>query len=165
VLRQAAELTALSIVYAGDLAPERLGELKKLGFQGLGRIEPVSFDRILWLFFVISIGGFAIFYLLRYQQLKDVPGANRTGLLLGLGMFSVTMAIAALIGSAFGSNKRYVHAQRTPWGAYFTAGLISAALFEIAHAVRLLLTTPDGIGSALGEVLPLYCPGEQSLFC
>jgi hypothetical protein len=156
LLRQAAELTALSIVYAGDLAPERLRELKKLGFLGLGHIEPVSFDRILWLFFVISIGGFAIFYMLRYQQLKALPGANRTGLLLGLGMFSVTMALAALLGAAFGSNKRYVHAQYTPWGAYLTAGLISVGLFETAHAVRILLTAPEGIGAAPGEVLPLY---------
>src|SRR5262249_9153060 len=156
LLRQTAELTALSIVYAGDMAPERLRELKKLGFQGLGRIEPVSFDRILLLFFVVSIGGFAIFYMLRYQQLKELPGVNRTGLLLGLGMFSVTMALAALIGSAFGSSKRYVHAHFTPWSAYFTAGLISAVLFETAHAVRILLTSPDSIGSAPGEVLPLY---------
>jgi hypothetical protein len=156
LLRQAAELTALSIVYAGDMAPERLRELKKVGFQGLGRIEPVSFDRILWLFLVISIGGFAIFYLLRYQQLKDLPGANRTGLILGLGIFSVTMALSTLIGAAFGSSKRYVHAQHTPWGAYVTAGLISMALFETAHAVRILMTAPDGIGSAPGDVLPLY---------
>ena len=156
LLRQAAELTALSIVYAGDMAAERLRELKKLGFQGLGRIEPVNLDRILWLFFAISIGGFAIFYLLRYQQLKDLPGANRTGLLLGLGIFSVTMAIATLIGAAFGSNKRHVHAQHTPWGAYFMAGLISVALFETTHAVRILLTAPEGMGSAPGEVLPLY---------
>jgi len=156
LLRQAAELTALSIVYAGDLAPERLRELKKVGFHGLGRIEPVSFDRILWLFLAISIGGFAIFYMLRYQQLKDVPGANRTGLLLGLGIFSVTMALATLIGAAFGSNKRHVHAPHTPWGVYFTAGLISMVLFETAHAVRLLMTAPESVGSAPGEVLPLY---------
>src|SRR5262245_49121465 len=156
LLRQAAELTALSIVYAGDMAPERLGELKKLGFQGLGRIEPVSFDRILWLFLVISIGGFAIFYMLRYQQLKDVPGANRTGLIVGLGIFSVTMALATLIGAAFGSNKRHVHAQHTPWAAYFTAGLISMALFEVAHAVRVLMTAPESFGSAPGEVLTLF---------
>ena len=58
LLRQAAELTALSIIYAGDLAPERLREMKELGFQGLGRIEPVSFDRILWLFISITVGGF-----------------------------------------------------------------------------------------------------------
>jgi len=156
LLRQAAELTALSIVYAGDLAPERLRELKKVGFHGLGRIEPVSFDRILWLFLAISIGGFAIFYMLRYQQLKDVPGANRPGLLLGLGIFSVTMALATLIGAAFGSNKRHVHAPHTPWGVYFTAGLISMVLFETAHAVRLLMTAPESVGSAPGEVLPLY---------
>jgi hypothetical protein len=156
LLRQAAELTALSVVYAGDAASERLRELKRLGFQGLGRIEPVSFDRILWLFFVISIGGFAIFYMLRYQQLKDMPGANRPGLLLSLGIFSTTMAIAALIGAAFGSNKRHVHAAHTPWGVYFTAGLISAALFETTHAVRLLLTASESIGSNPGEVLPLY---------
>ena len=156
LLRQAAELTALSIVYAGDLAPERLRELKKVGFHGLGRIEPVSFDRILWLFLIISIGGFAIFYMLRYQQLKHVPGVNRTGLILGLGIFSVTMALATLIGAAFGSNKRHVHAPHTPWGAYFTAGLISMALFETAHAVRWLMTASESVGSAPGEVLPLY---------
>src|SRR5262245_27956320 len=156
LLRQAAELTALSIVYAGDLAPERLRELKKVGFHGLGRIEPVSFDRILWLFLIVSIGGFAIFYMLRYQQLRDAPGVNRTGLILGLGIFSVTMALATLIGAAFGSIKRHVHAPHTPWGVYFTAGLISMELFETAHAVRLLMTAPESVGSAPGEVLPLY---------
>ncbi len=36
LLRQAAELTALSIIYAGDLAPERLREMKELGIPGLG---------------------------------------------------------------------------------------------------------------------------------
>jgi hypothetical protein len=156
LLRQVAELTSLSIIYAGDLAPDRLQEMKKLGFQGLGRIEPVSFDRILWLFITISIGGFCILYLLRYQELRSMPGANNRGLLLGFGVFSLTMALAALVGAAFGSNKRHVHAQYTPWGVYFTAGLISAVMFETAHAVRLLLTADGGIGSAPGQALPLY---------
>jgi hypothetical protein len=66
------------------------------------------------------------------------------------------MALAALVGAAFGSNKKYVHAQYTPWGAYLTAGLISVVMFETAHGVRLLLTAEGGIGSAPGQVLPLY---------
>jgi hypothetical protein len=154
LLRQAAELTALSIIYAGDLAPERLREMKKLGFQGLGRIEPVSFDRILWLFISITVGGFGILYVLRYAELSKVPGADQRGLLLGMGVFSFTMALAALVGSAFGSNKKYVHAPHTPWGVYFAASLMSVALFETAHAVRLLLA--GSVGSAPGQALPLY---------
>lgn len=154
LLRQAAELTALSIIYAGDLAPERLREMTKLGFQGLGRIEPVSFDRILWLFISITVGGFGILYLLRYAELSKIPGANQRGLLLSMGVFSFTMALAALVGSAFGSNKKYVHAPHIPWGIYFGAGLLSVALFETAHAVRLLLA--GNVGSAPGQALPLY---------
>jgi hypothetical protein len=155
LLRQVGELTALSIVYAGDLAPERLYELKKLGFQGLGRIEPVNFDRILWLFLTISIGGFCIFYLLRYNQLRVLPDANARGLLTSFAVFSFTMAFAALVGAGYGSNKKYVHAQHTPWGAYFTGGAISVAMFVAAHAARLLFTPPEYQGYNPGQVLPL----------
>jgi hypothetical protein len=155
LLRQVAELTALSIVHAGDLAPERLREMKKAGFQGLGRIEPVNFDRILWLFITISVGGFVILYLLRYPQLKEMKGAVPRGLLTGIAVFSFTMALAALVGAAFGSNKKYVRATHTPWGVYFLAGLIAVVLFEATHAVRLMLTPSSDIGLQPGQTLPL----------
>ena len=156
LLRQASELTALSIVYAGDLAPERLAELKKAGFQGLGRIEAVSFDRILWLFITISVGGFFILYVFRYPDMRTLPGAVPRGILAGFAVFSFTMALASLVGAAFGSNKRYVRAPHTPWGAYFMAGVIAVVLFEAAHAVRLLLTAEGGVGSEPGQTLPLW---------
>lgn len=124
LLGQVAGLTAKSVVLSGDDAPERLEVLKGLGFQGLGRIEPINFDRILWMFLLVAGGGFLIMFLGNIGN-PVPPSYDR------LARFSIVMAIAALIGAMVGSHQRHARALWTPWTTYFAAGL-AAALANVA---------------------------------
>lgn len=133
LLNQASALTAKSVVMSGTEAPERLETLKGLGFQGLGRIEPINFDRILWMFLLVAGGGFLIMFLGNVRN-PVPPSYDR------LARFSIVMAIAALIGAMVGSHQRYARALTTPWATYFAAGLAAAlanvAISEVWELVR-----------------------------
>ena len=94
--------------------------MKRLGFAGLGRIEPINFDRILWMFLVVALGGFLAIFIGNFGN-SAMP-VDR------MARFALVMAIAALIGAVVGSRRRHARAENTPWGIYFTAGILAAGI-------------------------------------
>lgn len=120
LLQQLAQLVAKATVLAGDKAPERLQQLKEIGFSGLGRIERISLDVVLWLFLVATFGGFLVVY---------IPNMGHVTNPQGLARFAFSMSIAGLIGALVGSVRRYARALYAPWTVYFLAGLLAAALY------------------------------------
>jgi len=120
LVQQLAQLVAKSTVLAGDKASERLEQLKAVGFAGLGRIERISLDVVLWLFLVATFGGFLVVYLPNMGQATN-PQA--------LARFAFSMSIAGLIGALVGSVRRNARALYAPWSRYFMAGAVAAALY------------------------------------
>jgi hypothetical protein len=132
LLQQVAQLAAKSIVLAGDEAPQRLEQMRTLGFGQLGRIVPVNFDRILWVFFAVSVGGFLILFLPR--------AAAGTGMPADLAArIAIVMALAALIGSIVGSNRKLAARPHTPWTSFLIAGAVSAAMYFLVHGAAFML--------------------------
>jgi hypothetical protein len=145
LLQQLALLAAKSTVLAGETAPERLQRLKAVGFTGLGQIERINLDIILWLFLVATFGGFLVVYLPNMGQQAN-PQA--------LARFTLSMSIAGLIGALVGSIRRNARAMYTPWSRYFFAGIVAAALyvgFTLVH-------------NLLNEVLQIPRPAGQRPF-
>ena len=60
---------------AGDKASERLEQLKGIGFSGLGRIERISLDVVLWLFLVATFGGFLVAREAASRMVRKAHGA------------------------------------------------------------------------------------------
>jgi hypothetical protein len=120
LLQQLAQLVARATVLAGDKAPERLEQLKAIGFAGLGRIERINLDVVLWLFLVATFGGFLIVY---------IPNMGHVSNPQALARFALSMSIAGLIGALVGSVRRYARALYPPWTVYLLAGLFAAALY------------------------------------
>jgi hypothetical protein len=153
LLQQLAELSAKSVVLAGDRAATRLAQLKAAGFDGLGRIQRISLDRILWLFLVVTFGGFLMLYL-GYSKTMTPLMAE------GLARFAFVMSIASLIGAAIGSHRRHSQAQETPWGAYFVGGIGAGAIFVgitmLANLIRFSLgvQVPEQQVMTLDRILP-----------
>jgi hypothetical protein len=154
LLQRAAELAAKSVVLASDRAPGRLEQLKMAGFAGLGRIDRISLDRILWLFLVVACGGFLVMFM-GYRKTMTPQMAE------GLARFAFVMSIAALIGAAIGSHRRHSRSAETPWGAYFGAGIGAGAIFVgVTLVANLVKTTLAGDAAAqqpawsLARILP-----------
>ncbi|MGE0629500.1 MAG: hypothetical protein AB7O43_16950 [Hyphomicrobiaceae bacterium] len=147
LLEQVSDLAARATVMSGEHAPVRLEQLKAAGFPGLGRIERINFDRILWLFLVIAIGGFLVFFLGNRSQANS-QGAE------GMARFAFIMAISALIGAVVGSRRSHVRAPSAPWSKYIAAGILAGALFIGVNLLSL------EIKEAMGITPP---PGRQSL--
>ena len=147
LLGQVSELAAKSIVHSGDIAPLRLRAMKLAGFRGLGRILPISFNRILWVFFAVLGASFVLFVLRQWLSMRGVAssvGMDRADLqrtMLLAGFISLTTAFAAIVGAAVGSTRRLAQSPRTPWRAYLAAGLVAITLFYITHATRIMLTS------------------------
>jgi hypothetical protein len=120
LLQQLAQLVAKATVLAGDKAPERLEQLKVIGFVGLGRIERINLDVVLWLFLVATFGGFLVVY---------IPNMGHASNPQALARFAFSMSIAGLIGALVGSVRRHARALYAPWTVYFLAGLLAAALY------------------------------------
>jgi hypothetical protein len=141
LVQQLALLAAKCTVLAGDVAPDRLEQLKAVGFSGLGRIERISLDLVLWLFLITTVGGFLVVY---------VPRMGETTNPQALARFALSMSIAGLIGALVGSVRRNARAIHAPWSKYFSAGLVAAALyvgFTLVHnLVNELLQTPRPAG-------------------
>jgi hypothetical protein len=144
LLQQVSELAAKSVILAGEAAAERLEQLRAFGFEGLGRIEPINFDRILWLFLIVAFGGFLVLFLGRIGATQQQGSAE------GLARFAFIMAAATLIGAIVGSQRRLARAPITPWSNYLAAGIIAAALFvgvqQITQLVKdyLAIQPPPG---------------------
>jgi hypothetical protein len=165
LLDRVAKLAAKSIVHAGDLADNRLDELKAVGFTGLGTIRPLSAHRILWLFMSVAVGGFLIYYVLWYdnvlQRLRNLPGKSLSAeqidglgqtMLIGIFFFVTTIAFAALIGALFGSSSSNSRAKETPWGRYFFAGLIAVVVFFALQLIREAVVHATGLSDMLALI-------------
>jgi hypothetical protein len=126
LLQRLAELAAKSTVLAGAAGAERLDALKTAGFLGLGRIDRISLDNVLWLFLVATAGGFLIRYISNIGDIGTAPGQTNPEV---LARFALTMAIAGLIGAIVGSIRRHARASIPPWSVYFGAGLAAAFLY------------------------------------
>jgi len=150
LVHQAADLTAKSVILSGGQATGRLEQLKKLGFAGLGRIEPVDLDRILWLFLVVACGGFLVLFLGNVGEKYSPIGWD------ALARFSFIMTVAALIGAIVGSSRRLSSAPSTPWGKYIAAGLLAAVAFFAIQAVSALIKNYQGIEGSDRFVFSVY---------
>lgn len=147
IVRRLGQLAAKSVVLSGDVAPRRLEALKSVGFKGLGRIDPISVNSILRVFLIVGIGGFLVFYLLRYRDIRqqlssagvDLELAHKAGLgmLMLFASFSLIMAIAALIGAMVGSRHDTTPGRRFPWRSIVAAGTGSAGMFFLIHWAQL----------------------------
>jgi hypothetical protein len=149
LLENAVRLTSKSVALAGESAPSRLEELKSLGFSGLGYIERINFDRILWLFLVGALGGFLVMVVGNFQRLGT--GAAQANPIM-LAQFAFSMTLAGLVGAVVGSSRNLANAPSAPWTSYVGAGLISGCLFMavalISNYIRFdLLQTklPEGV--------------------
>lgn len=119
LLTQTATLAARSVLLAKPhAADQRFERLKEAGFDFLGHLPRVSFDRLLATFFVVAVPGFFVMFV-----------TNRGASVEALARFTCIMAIAALIGVAVGSRKSNATAEEAPWSRYLVAGLISAIIF------------------------------------
>jgi hypothetical protein len=142
LVQQLAQLVAKSTVLAGDKASERLEQLKGVGFSGLGRIERISLDVILWLFLVATFGGFLVVY---------IPNMGQTTNPQALARFAFSMSIAGLIGALVGSVRRHTRAINAPWTRYFAAGLVAAALYVGFTLIHNLINETLQIERAPGQ--------------
>ncbi len=122
MMEQVSLLAARSVVLSGDKANDRLDQMKAAGIGGLGSIQQFNFDRIMWMFLVVLLGGFLVMYLGYSNQL-------RPGMAEGLARFSFAMSIAALIGAIVGSRRRHSRVVVTPWNKYITGGITAGVAF------------------------------------
>ena len=143
LLQQTADLVSKSVMLAGEQAPDRLQQLKGLGFAGLGRIERINVDRILWIFLAVFIGGSLIMFLGNMS--------NQQASAEGLARFAFAMAIAALIGAIVGSTRRHARAQATPWSRYLAGGVVAGAIFLGLQAVASLIKSYLNVPLAPGQ--------------
>jgi len=123
LLQEIAELAGRSVVLSGEAAADRLESLRELGFGGLGKIEPINFNRFIWIFLLVSVGGFLIMFI-GTQSGRDTnaPPVEM------LARFAFVMALASLVGAFAGSKRSYASTAQTPWGAYILAGLIAVVI-------------------------------------
>ncbi len=159
LLGQLADLTARSVIYARDSSAQRLKVLKDAGFTGLGKILPVTFDRVLWTCMTVTVGYFVLMYITRFPVLAKQPNADPTGIVIGFIVFGLTMSLAALVGGAAGSSRRSVEAESPPWGIYVLAGCAAVLLFFAAQSARLMLTTgPRGVAPGMAFPIERLAP-------
>ena len=155
MLEVAADLATKSVLRVGDLATERLDELKAAGFQGLGAIKPLSVHRIIWFLASVAVGGFLIYYVSWYDEalrriqefaqqkgvvlrVEDVASIGRT-FLIGIATFVSSIALASLVGAVFGSSSSHVRARETPWAPMFS-GLVAVIAFLTLQLMREAIT-------------------------
>jgi hypothetical protein len=178
LLERVSRLASKSILYAGDAAPERMDDLKGSGFRGLGTIQPISTNRILWLFLSVAFGGFLIYYVLWYpaviERLKKVPQITSEdalhlqgrAFLIGISIFVTCIAFAAMIGALVGSNSAHVREKETPWGRYFAAGVIAAVAFFVMQSAReFILVGLNLSGAPLNQGTPLTRMAAVAPWC
>jgi len=132
LLENAAKLASKAIIRAGDRAPERLAEIKKIGFAGLGEIQRVNFDNVIYVLmttFALAFGGLTLLFTVLGRPIN-------TSLISSIAL---TVSLAALIGAMWGSRRSLVERQKTPWSSYIAAGLVGVLGFCIVHGTRFIL--------------------------
>ncbi len=132
LLENAAKLASKAIIRAGDRAPERLAEVKKIGFTGLGEIQRVNFDNVIYVLmttFALAFGGLTLLFTVLARPVN-------TSLISSIAL---TVSLAALIGAMWGSRRSLVERQKTPWSSYIAAGLVGVLGFCIVHGTRFIM--------------------------
>ncbi len=132
ILQRLSRLAAKNVIRAGDLAEKRLQDLKAAGFEGLGALENVTFDRVIW---ILILTWSLTFGLLSLRSCFTGTGTLPQVIIA----ISSSFALSALIGSVWGSRRSLAEQRITPWASYLGAGLIAAGGFFIVHSVRFLL--------------------------
>jgi hypothetical protein len=131
ILSRLSRLASKNVIRAGDLADDRLEDLKHAGFAGLGAIEQVTLDRVIWVLFtswVVAFGVLSVSFL-------TVSGASRVNPALLISIAS-TVALATLIGTVWGSRRSLAEKRVTPWSSYVNAGIIAVAGFCLVNLLR-----------------------------
>ena len=131
ILKSLCGVAAKSIVRAGELIGNRLDDLKKAGFVGLGTVERVTLDRVIWVLLITWLVTFGLFCVPSF--VRNGPPPRFVGIALTVAS---TFAIAALIGTVWGSRRSLTDCRNTPWSSYLTAGLFAVAGFFVVHALR-----------------------------
>ncbi len=132
LLEEAAKLASKAIIRAGDRATERLAEVKGLGFAGLGEIQRVNFDNVIYVLmttFALAFGGLTLLFTLLGRPVN-------TSLVSSIAL---TVSLATLVGAMWGARRSLVERQNTPWSSYIAAGLIGVLGFCIIHGSRFIL--------------------------
>jgi len=164
LLARTSELAAKSIVYSGDRARARLQSVKEAGFKGLGRLVPISFNRILWVFFAVFAFSFLLFMFRQAdmwkQSIFSPEGAGgwranrqtQEGLMM-IAVIALTMATSTIVGAVVGSTRRLAQAPQIPWRIYVGAGLVAVCLFLLAHNVKdMLWSGVERVGTTITAV-------------
>jgi hypothetical protein len=144
MLEQVAQLAARSVVLSGDKANDRLDQMRAAGVGGLGSIQQFSFDRVLWMFLVVSLGGFLVLYLGNSTSMTPTMAE-------AIARFSFAMAIAALIGAIVGSRRRHSKSLETPWSRYILMGFLAGAIFILVSALSIWVKEAMGIPQPAGQ--------------
>ncbi len=144
LLEQVTLLAARSVVLSGDKASDLLEQLSAAGFSGLGRIQQFSFDHILWMFLVVSLGGFLVMYL-------GYTNTVRPSMAEGLARFAFAMSIAGLIGTAIGSRRFNARAVSTPWHKYLQGGIFAGVAFITVSILSNSIKEAMGIPQPEGQ--------------
>ncbi len=147
ILRDVSSIAAKIILRAGDKAPERLDAVKASGFVGLGQIEKVNFDRVIW---VLLSTWATVFAGMTFSTLLSGRQVMNPELLVRI---SVVVSIAVLIGAIWGSRRSLIETRTTPWSSYLIAGFIAVAGFCIVHGSRYLID-PTGTLADMAKRIP-----------
>ena len=147
ILHSLSALIAKVIIRSGDQAEDRLQLLKVSGFKGLGAIDQVNFDRVIWVLLTTWGTVFAGFLLTGVFS-----GSKMMGLHLIVSI-AITVSIAALIGAMWGSRRTLIECRTTPWSSYLLGGLFAVLGFITVHGVRYLLD-PKGTLAIMAQRHP-----------
>ena len=131
ILQRLSRLAAKNVIRAGDLAEKRLQDLKAVGFDGLGTLENVTFDRVIWILILTWSVTFGLFSL----RSAFTGTASLPPIIISI---SASFALSALIGSVWGSRRSLSEKRITPWSSYLAAGLIAVGGFYAVHSLRFL---------------------------
>jgi hypothetical protein len=143
LLEELSALASTALIHAGDAAGDRLEDLKRAGFGGLGLVERMDIPRLFLILFGVTISGFAIFALFRLGQQRSMdPELVRLlqpSQFIGLGVFSLILAVAALIGAYTASNGGLARREPMPWRSYLQAGFVSVLAFFVIWGAQISL--------------------------
>lgn len=133
LLAETARLSAKAIVRSGDGAADRLELMRRSGFEGLGRVERVSLDSVIWVLLASWAAAFGGFTALTAALGRMMP----TPLIISI---ATTISIAALIGALWGSRRTLAERIEIPWSSYVAAGLLAIGGFVFVQITRFMLT-------------------------
>jgi hypothetical protein len=160
ILNDASRLAAKLVIQSGDMAADRLASIKKSGFAGLGSLQRLSFDTVLWVVissFVVTFAAMTASFTL----LPPPPGgvARPAPDAMFQVMIALTVSMAVLIGALWGSRRGLAERQTTPWASYAAAGLTAMAGVYSVHIVNFLLDSDRILGriaDRMRDMLPKF---------